>query len=65
MGVFLQNALFLGCDEIFACAAWKFLEYTTYERPYGNYEKSTDAYVFRVRAALTRFTKRHRNLERM
>ncbi len=48
--------------------AWGFLDYATYEPVYGSYEKPTDVYVLRARAALTDFTKRHRawrDLERL
>ena len=40
--------------------AWGFLDYATYEPVYGSYEKPTNVYVLRARAALTDFTKRHR-----
>ena len=42
--------------------AWGFLDYATYEPVYGSYEKPTDVYVLRARAALTDFSKRHRAL---
>ena len=42
--------------------AWGFLDYATYEPVYGSYEKPTDIYVLRARAALTDFSKRHRAL---
>lgn len=43
--------------------AWGFLDYATYEPVYGSYEKPTDVYVLRARAALTDFTKRHRAIK--
>lgn len=43
--------------------AWGFLDYATYEPLYGSFEKPTDVYVLRARAALTEFTKRHRALK--
>ena len=48
--------------------AWGFLDYATYEPVYGSYEKPTDVYVLRARAALTDYSKRHRawrDLERL
>lgn len=41
---------------------WTFLDYATYEPVCLNYEKPTDVYVLRARAAITGFTKRHRAL---
>ena len=40
-----------------------FLYHATYEPLYGSYEKPTDVYVLRARAALTEFSKRHRALK--
>ena len=48
--------------------AWGFLDYATYEPLYGSFEKPTDIYVLRARAALTDYSKRHRawrDLERL
>lgn len=48
--------------------AWGFLDYATYEPLYGSFEKPTDVYVLRARAALTDYSKRHRawrDLERL
>ncbi len=42
--------------------AWGYLDQATYEPVYGSYEKPTDIYVLRARAALTDFSKRHRAL---
>lgn len=42
---------------------WGFLDAATYEPVYGSYEKPTDIYVLRARAAVTGFTKRHRALK--
>ena len=42
--------------------------FATYEPVYGSYEKPTDVYVLRARAALTDYSKRHRawrDLERL
>jgi len=48
--------------------AWRFLDSATYEPIYGSYEKPTDIYVLRARAALADFPKGHRawkDLERL
>ena len=48
--------------------AWRFLHDATYEPVSVSYEKPSDIYVLRARAALTDFTKRHRairDLERL
>lgn len=42
--------------------AWGYLDRATYEPVCIRYEKPTDVYVLRARAALTEFTKRHRAL---
>ena len=39
---------------------WNYLERATYEPVCINYEKTTDVYVLRARAAITDFSKRHR-----
>lgn len=41
-------------------SAWGLLDYATYEPLSVSYEKPTDIYILRARAALTDFTKRHR-----
>lgn len=48
--------------------AWGFLDYATYEPLYGSFEKPTNVYVLRARAAQTDYSKRHRawrDLERL
>lgn len=41
-------------------SGWNFLDYATYEPVCLSYEKPTDVYVLRARAAITDFPKRHR-----
>ena len=40
--------------------SWTFLDRATYEPLYGTYEKPTDIYLLRARAAVTMYTKHHR-----
>jgi len=43
-------------------SAWGFLDNATYEPVCFKYEKPTDVFVLRARAAITDFSKRHRAL---